>query len=65
MHRKEGFKFVCALVSCAAMLCTLMNDQTVSAASDEREYFLYVGNYGKGIYAYRFHPESAKLDALG
>ena len=29
------------------------------------DYFVYVGVYGKGIYAYRFHAPDAKLDSLG
>ncbi len=28
-------------------------------------YFLYVGVYGKGVYAYRYDAKDAKLDALG
>lgn len=29
------------------------------------EYILYVGTYGKGIHAFRFHVDSGKLEALG
>ena len=36
--------------------------QGYSAAS---KYFLYLGVYGKGVYAYRFDTDGAKLDALG
>ncbi len=28
-------------------------------------YFLYVGVYGKGVYAYRYDPKDGKLDSIG
>ncbi len=34
-------------------------------APPQSDYFVYVGVYGKGVYAYRFHPNGAKLDELG
>jgi 6-phosphogluconolactonase len=34
-------------------------------ASTQPDYFVYVGVYGKGVYAYRFHAPDAKLDSLG
>jgi 6-phosphogluconolactonase len=33
--------------------------------SARADYFVYVGVYGKGVYAYRFHPNGPKLDELG
>ena len=31
----------------------------------QSQYILYVGTYGKGIHAFRYHVESGKLEALG
>jgi 6-phosphogluconolactonase len=35
------------------------------AGPPQSDYFVYVGTYGKGVYAYRFHTSGAKLDELG
>ena len=32
---------------------------------NQTKYFLYVGVYGEGIYAYRYHTTDAKLEAMG
>lgn len=34
-------------------------------SSPQQDYFVYVGVYGKGIYAYCFHPDGPKLKELG
>lgn len=33
--------------------------------ANQAAYFLYVGVYGKGVYAYRYDPNGAKLEAIG
>jgi len=52
----------CALTLAAAL--TFMSQPNL-AAQQHSEYLLYVGVYGAGIYAYRFHPAGPKLDELG
>ncbi len=37
----------------------------MSALAKSSNYFLYVGVYGKGVYAYRFNATDAKLEPLG
>ena len=32
---------------------------------NQTNYFLYVGVYGKGVYAYRYDTSGAKLDPMG
>ncbi|HEY1949344.1 MAG TPA: lactonase family protein [Bryobacteraceae bacterium] len=36
----------------------------MSSSQTHQSYILYVGNYGKGIYAYRYHAGSTKLEPL-
>ncbi len=38
---------------------------SMSASPIASQYLLYVGVYGKGIYAFRYHPDSAQFDSLG
>ena len=52
----------------AALLIGIMSASNVSGAektSAQSDFFVYVGVYGKGVYAYRFHAPDAKLDSLG
>ncbi len=58
------YKFLYCL---AAAIITMSTSQNLNAAqgSSQMKYFVYVGVYGKGVYAYRFDPETAKLDSLG
>ncbi|HMF76374.1 MAG TPA: lactonase family protein [Bryobacteraceae bacterium] len=45
---------------------TVMSSSHISATPEKthQSYILYVGNYGKGVYAYRYHPGSTKLEPL-
>lgn len=47
-----------------SIMCALENLEPHNTA-DQTNYFVYVGTYGKGVYAYRFNSASAKLDAMG
>ncbi len=42
-----------------------LNTPPVPPPPAQSEYLLYVGTYGKGVHAFRFHVASGKLDALG
>jgi 6-phosphogluconolactonase len=39
--------------------------KSASAEPDHTKYFLYVGTYGKGIYAYHFDAHSGNLQSIG
>src|SRR2546421_8603565 len=47
-----------------AAASALLTSSLISAKSMST-YFLYVGTYGKGIYGYRFSPDTGKLDPMG
>ena len=51
----------------AALTLTMSTSHLASSAqsSAQPDYFVYVGVYGKGVYAYRFHPAGPKLEELG
>lgn len=51
-------------VRCLAILLIGLSS-LMSAANTNSQYLLYVGVYGKGIYAYRYHPADASLEPLG
>jgi 6-phosphogluconolactonase len=53
-----GFAAVITFMSVLQML-------GAEQSSSQTEYFVYVGTYGKGVYAYRFHADGAKLEELG
>lgn len=55
---------VAALTALATVIMSASN-APAGQGSAQSDYFLYVGVYGKGVYAYRFHPSDAKLDSLG
>jgi 6-phosphogluconolactonase len=59
----------CNLGIALAVLATLTMSPSHSSGAErgspQSDYFVYVGTYGKGVYAYRFHPSDAKLDELG
>lgn len=42
-----------------------LRSSTARPRADQSDYFLYVGVYGKGVYAYRYNTKSAKIDPLG
>jgi 6-phosphogluconolactonase len=57
--------FAAALTALITLLMSgsqTLGGQQHTMASD---YFVYVGTYGKGVYAYRFHTAGAKLEELG
>lgn len=63
--RSIGCKLTGAL---AAFIIAIMSTSNVSGSeksATQSDYFVYVGVYGKGVYAYRFHAPDAKLDSLG
>jgi 6-phosphogluconolactonase len=49
---------------CAATPLLLLAFSFMSSSQTHQSYILYVGNYGKGIYAYRYHAGSTKLEPL-
>src|SRR5258708_4977913 len=49
----------------ALLTLTLISVQSMSGETYTKNYFLYVGNYGKGIYADRFDADTAKLEPIG
>lgn len=57
----------CKFLGVLAVLATsfMSSSYTFAAPQSSSDYFVYVGVYGKGVYAYRFHPSAAKLDELG
>jgi 6-phosphogluconolactonase len=48
----------------AATPLLLLAFSFMSSSQTHKSYILYVGNYGKGIYAYRYHAGSTKLEPL-
>ena len=55
-----------AILSLAtAILMSTTNASAASRQSTTSSYLVYVGTYGKGIYAYRYHAPAPKLDSLG
>lgn len=52
-----------------ALAITLMSSSQSHGASpvssNQADYFVYVGTYGKGVYAYRYTSGEGKLDPLG
>ena len=48
-----------------ATLLGLVTLMSTSAFSTSSQYLLYVGIYGKGVYGFRYHPNTAKFDPLG
>ena len=36
-----------------------------AGAGDQQKYFVYLGSYGKGIYAYRFDTSTSSLESIG
>lgn len=48
----------------AASPLLLLAFSFMSSSQTHKSYILYVGNYGKGIYAYRYHAGSTKLEPL-
>lgn len=49
----------------SAILTSELEELQAETLSDQGKFIVYVGVYGKGIYAYRFDPATAKLDSLG
>src|ERR1700761_8279648 len=48
----------------AATPLLLLASSFMSSSQTHKSYILYVGNYGKGIQAYRYHAGSTKLEPL-
>ena len=59
----------CKSVFISAAIATIFMSSSqmpgASPATTQTDYFVYVGTYGKGIYAYRYAAGDAKLEALG
>jgi 6-phosphogluconolactonase len=60
-----GWKLTAALAAFVIATMSTSNASGGEKASTQSDYFVYVGVYGKGVYAYRFHARDAKLDSLG
>lgn len=54
-----------AVAALAVVFMSATHTSGAPQAPSQSDYFVYVGVYGKGVYAYRFHPSGAKLDELG
>ena len=48
-----------------AFLLVALYSQVSTATPKQTSFYLYVGTYGKGIYGYRYDPQTGKPDALG
>ncbi len=46
-------------------MSALSSSGASTQTSDQTNYFLYVGTYGKGVYAYRFDSNGGKLESMG
>jgi 6-phosphogluconolactonase len=55
------------LITAFAVLSLNMSTQhTLEAAHpDQSHYFVYIGTYGKGVYAFRFDANASKIEPLG
>ncbi len=49
----------------SAALLILLTLMSTSASPISSQYLLYVGVYGKGIHAFRYHPDSTQFESLG
>lgn len=57
--------FISALLALTAFTMSATHTSGATQGGSQSDYFVYVGTYGKGVYAYRFHPGGPKLDELG
>lgn len=46
-------------------MATNSNLSAAQAGSNHGQYLVYIGTYGKGVYGFRFHPNSASFESLG
>jgi len=63
--RSIGCKLAGALAVFVIAIMSTSNVFGSEKSAPQSDYFVYVGVYGKGVYAYRFHASDAKLDSLG
>ena len=61
MFRKTAFP----ILTLAITLMSATQSHGAPQPTTEKEYFVYVGVYGKGVYAYRYSPPEAKFEPLG
>ncbi len=62
-----AMKATAQLLFVLSLLMTMSSSPSISAESrNSSKYFLYVGTYGKGVYAYRFDSQNGvKLESIG
>lgn len=62
---KRNLYFVSAIFSIPILIMSTLHSSGTASPMNDAKYFLYVGVYGKGVYAYRYDAKDANLDALG
>lgn len=68
LRKRMRFHWLGLPLFCSLLALIIMSQTEKSAAAEKaapQSYFVYVGTYGKGIYAYRYEPVSGNLNAMG